>query len=82
MKTRYYKHQAFGSFKVRVPHPRRVTTETGFTTVYNPETQENVKLFIDVEAIVNQIGVRAIRSKSGRAKYMHGAIIVTKEVGK
>lgn len=71
-----YKHRDFGRYSITLHHPRRVNTETGFTTVYDPETNEKVVLLIDLESIVKQIGARAHRSKSGIAKYMHGAIIV------
>lgn len=75
---KFVNHKDFGEFTVNVRNSHWIDDGNGGGhRVYDDEpTARKVKLFIDLEAIVRQIGGCAIRSKSKKAKYMHGAIMV------
>ncbi len=48
----------------------------GFTSEPAPDTQHSLEIMIDVEALIKQLGGRAIDSKSKRATVASGAIVV------
>lgn len=74
---KYYRHKDFGRFAVTVPMSHWVEDGNGGGhRVPDSPQSRSVRILIDIESIVNQLGVRAARSKSGRAKYLAGAIIV------
>lgn len=61
---------------------KRVPTEAhghhgaGFKTVPDGHETADVEIMIDVETIARQMGSKAMKSKVGRSKAMHGAIVV------
>ena len=65
-------------FTVSVPHYKRVLTDDGNGTrlVDAPATLETVTISVDFDKLLNQLGVRAAKSKSGKAIESRGAIVV------
>ena len=75
---KYFAHKDFGVFNIQVRHSKWVDDGNGGgQRVYdNSPTTETVRLLIDIDSIVRQIGARAVTSKSGKSKFMSGAVIV------
>lgn len=75
---KYYAHKDCGTFTVTyTPSYWQEDGNGGGHRVYEEPQKRQVRLFIDMDAIVKQLGQRALKSKSGRAKYLSGAVIVS-----
>lgn len=71
--------RSYGAFVVRVPQRRRVQTPGGFTTVIEPDTEHTIIIDIDLERLAQEMGHRAVKSKSGKAKIKGGIITATEK---
>lgn len=69
----------YGSFRIRLPRYRRVPTANGFTTVQEPDGEHTVLIDIDLERLAQEMGARAVKSKSGKAQLKGGIVTVTEK---
>lgn len=70
--------QIVREYVVSVGHSERVPSADGygFTTRRLPDTQERVRVIVNVEDIAHQWATKATRSKSGRSRAMKGCVVV------
>lgn len=55
---------------------KRVTTDTGFTTVPDGEQIADATLTVDIDMLFRQLGPDAMSNRSKAAKRAHGAIVL------
>ena len=70
--------QSFGPFVVTYRAHSRSTLVDGVWTPDAPEQRGEVFVLVDPQALVRQLGARALRSKGGIAKEAKGAVVVRK----
>lgn len=63
-------------FTVTVKHWERVKTDTGFYTRDLPDTQHEVLVTADLEAIAKRLGPNAVKSKGGKSQEINGLVVV------
>lgn len=52
-------------------------TGTGFTTEPDGYEVADIEVFVDLAQIGRALGTRAMENKSGRCRYMEGAVLVS-----
>lgn len=67
------KHTFSGT--VRRELRKRIELANGFTTAPDGVEVGYIELTVDVERLINMLGVKALRSKGGRAQGQCGAIV-------